>query len=121
VNQQTQITKNKWVVLPDFLAKIEFNKLKKITMYYNLKTAFSDTSMFANSFYLQSYNSAFKGNEDLENNLYHNSGIYYSRFGLYRGIILFSSLNYNKQVKDVRNTVAFDADNQDSSQRINQF
>ena len=35
--------------------------------------------------------------------------------------MLFASLNYNKQIKGVRNTVAFDADNQDPSQRINQF
>jgi hypothetical protein len=35
--------------------------------------------------------------------------------------MFFPSLNYNKQVKGVRNTVAFDVDNQDPSQRINQF
>ena len=121
VNQQTQTTKNKWVVLPDFFAKIEFNKSKKITINYNLKTEFSDASTFANRFYLQSYNSVFKGNEDLENNLFHAARIYYSRFSLYRGIMLFARLNYNKQIKGVRNTVAFDADNQDPSQRINQF
>ena len=121
VNQQTQTTKNKWVVLPDFLAKIEFNKSKKITINYNLKTTFSDASRFANRFYLQSYNSVFKGNETLENNLFHAARIYYSRFSLYRGIMLFASLNYNKQIQGVRNTVAFDVNNLDASQRINQF
>ena len=34
-NQNPTISKNKWVVLPDFLAKIEFNKSKKITINYN--------------------------------------------------------------------------------------
>lgn len=121
VNQQTQTTKNKWVVLPDFSAKIEFNKSKKITINYNLKTSFSDASRFANRFYLQSYNSVFKGNEDLENSLYHNARIYYSRFSLYRGLMLFVNLNYNKQIQGVRNTVAFDVNNTDASQRINQF
>ena len=71
LNKQTALDKNKWVVLPDFLAKIEFNKSKKIQLNYNLKTSFSDASKFANRFYLQSYNSVFKGNENLENNLYH--------------------------------------------------
>ena len=121
VNQQTQTTKNKWVVLPDFLAKIEFNKSKKITINYNLKTSFSDASRFANRFYLQSYNSVFKGNEEIENNLYHAARIYYSRFSLYRGLMLFANLNYNKQIKGVRNTVAFDVNNADPAQRINQF
>ena len=121
VNQQIQTTKNKWVVLPDFLAKIEFNKSKKITINYNLKTSFSNASRFANQFYLQSYNSVFRGNENLENNLYHTARIYYSRFSLYRGLMLFANLNYNKQIKGVRNTVAFDVNNADASQRINQF
>jgi hypothetical protein len=112
LNNQTVLDKNKWVVLPDFLAKIEFNKSKKITINYNLKTSFSDASKFANRFYLQSYNSVFKGNETIENNLFHNARIYYSRFSLYRGLMLFASLNYNKQIRGLRNTVDFNDVNQ---------
>ena len=111
-NQSTQIDKNKWVVLPNFLAKIEFNKSKKITINYNLKTSFSDASKFANRFYLRSYNSVFRGNENIENNLFHNARIYYSRFSLYRGLMLFASLNYNKQIRGLRNTVDFNNINQ---------
>ena len=112
VNQQTRTNKNKWILLPDFLAKIAFNKSKKIQLNYSLKTSFSDASKFANRFYLQSYNSVFKGNENLENNLYHSARIYYSRFSLYRGLMLHASVNYNKQIKGVRNTVAFNGVNQ---------
>jgi hypothetical protein len=112
LNNQTVLENNKWVVLPDFFAKIEFNKSKKIQLNYSLKTSFSDASRFANRFYLQSYNSVFKGNENLENNLYHNARIYYSRFSLYRGLMLFASINYNKQIKGVRNTVDFNDINQ---------
>ena len=112
LNKQTVLDKNKWVVLPDFLAKIEFNKSKKIQLNYNLKTSFSDANKFANRFYLQSYNSVFKGNETLENNLYHNARIRYSRFSLYRGLMLFANLNYNKQIKGVRSVVDFNAINQ---------
>jgi hypothetical protein len=112
LQNQTNLDKNKWVVLPDFLAKIEFNKSKKITINYNLKTSFSDASRFANRFYLQSYNSVFRGNENLENNLFHSARIYYSRFSLYRGLMLFASLNYNKQIRGVRNTVDFNDINQ---------
>ncbi|APZ45815.1 hypothetical protein BW723_05670 [Polaribacter reichenbachii] len=111
-NQSPTIDKNKWVVLPDFLAKIEFNKSKQITINYNLKTSFSDASKFANRFYLQSYNSVFRGNENIENNLYHSARIYYSRFSLYRGLMLFTSLNYNKQIRGVRSTVDFNDINQ---------
>ncbi|WP_298883191.1 carboxypeptidase-like regulatory domain-containing protein [uncultured Polaribacter sp.] len=112
LNNQTQKENYKWIVLPDFLAKIDFNKSKKIQLNYNLKTSFSDVEKFANRFYLQSYNSVFKGNENLENNLYHNARIYYSRFSLYRGLMLFASVNYNKQIKGVRSTVDFNDVNQ---------
>ncbi|WP_405610638.1 carboxypeptidase-like regulatory domain-containing protein [Polaribacter sp. Asnod1-A03] len=112
LDKQTHLENNKWIVLPDFLAKIEFNKSKKITINYNLKTSFSDVEKFANRFYLQSYNSVFKGNETLENNLYHAASIYYSRFSLYRGLMLYARVNYNKQIQGVRNTVDFNDVNQ---------
>lgn len=35
--------------------------------------------------------------------------------------MLFASVNYNKQLQGVRNTVAFDVNNTDPAQRINQF
>jgi hypothetical protein len=112
IAQQNTVRKNKWVLLPDFLAKIEFNKSKKIQLNYGLKTSFSDASRFANQFYLQSYNSVFKGNENLENNLYHSARIYYSRFSLYRGLMININANYRKQVKGVSNTVDFQGINQ---------
>ena len=112
LQNQTNLNENKWVVLPDFLAKIEFNKSKKIELNYSLKTSFSDASKFANRFYLQSYNSVFRGNEEIENNLFHSARIYYSRFSLYRGLMLFANLNYNKQLRGIRNTVDFNDINQ---------
>jgi len=112
VYNQENIKSNKWVVLPDFSAKIKFNKSRKLELDYKLKTSFSDASKLANRFYLQSYNSVFKGNENLENNLYHSARIFYNRFSLYRGLIIFASLNYNKQIRGYRNTVDFNDVNQ---------
>ena len=112
VDQQNKLNQNKWVLLPDFLAKIEFNSSKKIELRYSLKTFFSDASKFVNQFYLQSYNSVFRGNSTLENNLFHSARIYYSRFSLYRGLIMNLSANYSKQIRGVRNTVEFDGINQ---------
>lgn len=118
LNQQNNFNRNKWVLLPDFLAKIEFNKSRKIQINYSLRTSFSDASKFANRFYLQSYNSVFKGNEHLENNLFHTARIYYSRFSLYRGLMMHMSANYSKQIKGVRNTVEFDGVNQFLTNRL---
>jgi hypothetical protein len=118
LNQLTNTSKNKWVLLPDFLAKIEFNKSKKIQINYNLKTSFSDASSFANRFYLRSYNSVFRGNENLENNLFHTARIYYSRFSLYRGLLMNAGINYSKQIKGVRNVVEFSGVNQFLTARL---
>ncbi|GFD78237.1 hypothetical protein KUL118_10990 [Tenacibaculum sp. KUL118] len=111
VNQEEFIDKEKWVLLPDFLLKIEFNKSKKVQLNYNLKTNFSNASQLANRFYLQSYNSVFKGTPILENELYHSAGIRYSRFSLYRGLMLHASANYTKKVQGFRNAVNFDGVN----------
>lgn len=112
INQQNTLIKNKWVVLPDFSLKIEFNKSKKIQINYNLKSNFSNASQLANRFYLQSYNSVFKGNNTLENELLHSARIQYRRFSIYRGLLLTASINYTKKVKGYRNAVDFDGINQ---------
>ena len=112
VNQSTQVHENKWIVLPDFLTKIEFSKSKKIQLNYQLKSSFSDASKFANQFYLRSYNSVFKGNEHLENELYHSANMRYSRFSMYRGIMLYSGIRFTKKVKGIKNDVQFDGVNQ---------
>jgi len=112
VNQEPKLNKHKAVVLPDFLAKIEFSNSKKLQFNYQLKSAFSDASKLANHFYLQSYNSVYKGNENLENELFHTARAYFSRFSMYRGLMLFGSVNYTKKVKGIQNAVQFEETNQ---------
>ncbi len=112
VNQLTETSSQKAVLLPDFLAKIEFSSSKKLQLNYQLKSAFSDASKFANRFYLQSYNTVYKGNENLENELFHSARIFYSRFSLYRGLLFFSAMNYTKKVKGIQNAVQFEGINQ---------
>lgn len=118
IDQLISLNRNKWLLLPDFQTEIEFNKSKKIQLNYRLQTSFVNASQFASRFYLQSYNSVFRGNENLENNLFHSARIYYSRFSLYRGLIMNASVNYSKQLKGVRNTVEFDGVNQFLTSRL---
>ena len=51
VKQKKLLTNDKWVILPDFLLKIEFNNSKKIQLNYNLKSNFSEASKLANRFF----------------------------------------------------------------------
>ncbi len=111
VNQQNVRKTTKWNLLPDFLMKVEFNKSKDISFRYKMKTNFTDITKLTNRFYLQSYNSVFQGNENLENELYHSFNINYSRFSLYRGLIMQINAGYQKKVEGLRNTVEFDGVN----------
>jgi len=112
LNQTTKVVKNKILLLPNFLAEVKFSNSKKIKVKYQLKSSFSDASKLANRFYLQSYNSVFKGNEELENELFHSASIFYNRFSLYRGLMLFSGFNYIKKTKGIQNEIQFEGVNQ---------
>ncbi|TCP28158.1 outer membrane receptor protein involved in Fe transport [Tenacibaculum skagerrakense] len=112
VKQETSLSNKKWVFLPDFSLKIEFNKSKKLQLNYNLKSNFSDVSKLADKFLLKSYNSLFRGNETLENELFHNLGVRYSRLSLFRGLLFTASANYSKKIMGFRNAVKFDGVNQ---------
>ena len=108
LQQEQSLKNNKTVLLPDFSATIKLSNSKKIKLNYQLKSTFSNASKLANRFYLQSYNSVHKGNKNLENELYHTARIYYSRFSLYRGLMLFGGVNYTKKVKGIQNAVHFE-------------
>ncbi|PWI28981.1 hypothetical protein DI383_14025 [Flavobacteriaceae bacterium LYZ1037] len=112
LDQQTNIVKNKVVLLPSFLAKIDITNSKRLQFNYNLKTSFSDASTFANRFNLQSYNSVFKGNENLENELYHVFRLGYRRLGNFRGISVYANASYTKKLHGAENTVNYQDTNQ---------
>lgn len=112
VNQSTIIKKSKWVFLPNMLVGIKLNRSKKVEFRYALKTSFSEGKNFSNRFYLQSYNSIFKGNENLENELYHSSNIQYRSNSLYRGLSLFANINLSKKVFGYVSEVKFNETNQ---------
>ena len=112
INQQSLLKKQKWVALPDFLLKLDFNNSKKIQLYYNLKSNFSNSFALSDRFFLQSYNSVFKGNQNLENELFHNASISYSRFSIYRGLLINAGFSYTKKIKGYSSVVQFDDLNQ---------
>ena len=112
LDQQTNIVKKKVVLLPSFLAKMDITNSKRLQFNYDLKTSFSDASTFANRFNLQNYNSVFKGNENIENELYHVFGLGYRKLSTYRGISIYANARYTKKLHGVENTVNYQSTNQ---------
>lgn len=102
----------KFVALPNFETKIEFDNAKKLDFNYELKTSFSNISKLADRYYLLSYNSVYKGNENLSNELFHQVNLRYSKFSLYKGLRFYMRANYEKKIKGLIESVIYQDVNQ---------
>jgi len=107
IDQTVNTKMNKWVLIPNFNLKVEFSKSKKINFNYGLGTSFSDVSNFAERIFIRSYNSVYQGNSQLENDLFHNLRLLYTRFSLFRGVSVIGNISYRKKIQGVINTVGF--------------
>ena len=111
-NQESTEIKNKLVLLPNLTAKAEFNRSKNLQFNYELKSSFSDASQFANRFYLQSYNSIFRGDTTLENTLKHNFNLRFTKAKGYRGFGIYATANYSKQIEGIVDRINYESINQ---------
>jgi hypothetical protein len=103
--QNNGIKKSKYSLLPNFKAKYSFNKSEKLQFFYELKNSFFNTSQFINNYRLIDYNTVLKGNSSLEYVDYHSARLLYTKFNLYKNIILSGSIGYNKKSKTIKNEV----------------
>lgn len=94
--------KNVW--LPELNIKYELSSAEKIEFDYQLKSGFANVQQYANRLRLASFNQLYRGNEDLENELYHAARLSYSQFNLYKGVYINANLSYTKREKSIRNT-----------------
>ena len=113
IKQEIRTSIKKWVWLPDFSGELKFSGAGKLKLNYNLKSNIVNADRYANRFRLVNYNTVFRGNESLENELYHSANLMYSRFSMFRGLTIFSGVTYNSAIKGVRN--------QTQLQDINQY
>jgi len=98
--------------IESFLGKVKISSSEKINFRYNLKSNFTNASNYTNRMQILSYSAAKIGNENLENQMYHSARLWYTKFSMYRGIILNASINYNKKIKGIKNEVLLNGINQ---------
>lgn len=105
VNQFSEeiVSKQKSVLLPELRLKYEISSSEKLEANYQIKTDFSNVQYYANRLRLISFNQLYRGNEALENQLYHTASLNYSQFNFFKGIYINASLNYTKREKSIRN------------------
>lgn len=99
---------SKGLLLPKLFMEYEFSSGHKLLLNYKLNSNFSDISQFANRLRLQTFNQLFKGNENLENELYHQFSLNYYKFNLFKGTFINAGINYTKRLKSVQNNTLLD-------------
>ncbi|MEO8933028.1 MAG: carboxypeptidase-like regulatory domain-containing protein [Xanthomarina sp.] len=93
---------NKALLLPQFSTKLDFNNSEKINFNYQLHARFPTVDQLASNFVLSSFNTVFKGNSTLENQLYHSASLSYSKFSLFKGLNINVMARYNKKIKQFK-------------------
>lgn len=105
INQNTKIIRNKFSVLPNITAKYSFYKSERLNFNYALKNRFGKTNQLINNYTLLNYNSVYKGNSSLEFTNYHTARLLYTKFQLYKNIIMSGSIGYNKKNEAIKNEI----------------
>jgi len=95
-------------ILPDFETRIQFKKSERLIFRYNMKNAFTDVTSLAEGLVLNNYNSIQYGEPNLQNSLSHNLNLSYFSFNLFNYTNVFATLNYNKNIDQIRSLTNFD-------------
>ncbi|MGY6649547.1 carboxypeptidase-like regulatory domain-containing protein [Wenyingzhuangia sp. IMCC45574] len=89
--------------LPNFNTRIQLKKSQYIVFNYAMQNTFTDVNQLAEAFVFNNYNSLFKGNSELENQLNHNFRLNFFSFNMFNYTNIFAAINYNKKSNQIRN------------------
>ncbi|REG89621.1 TonB-dependent receptor [Winogradskyella sediminis] len=95
-------TFSKNLLLPQFTTKVEFNNSEKLNFKYKLNARFPGINQLANNFILSNFNSVYRGNNQLENQLYHSATLSYYKFSLFKNLNLNVNTSFNKRIKSIK-------------------
>jgi len=113
---EAKFSKNKTLLLPQFTTKIEFNSSEKLNFRYKLNARFPSINRLANNFILNNFNSVFKGDTTLENQLYHTASLRYYKFSLFKNLNINAGVSFNKKIKHFKSVIQLNGINQFSTQ-----
>ena len=99
---ETAETFTKNLFLPQFTTKVEFNNSEKLNFRYRLNARFPGINQLANNFILSNFNSVFRGDNQLENQLYHTASLSYYKFSLFRNLNFNLNTSFNKRVQTIK-------------------
>lgn len=103
---QFDVTKslNKKYLLPEIILNYDIQRSQKINFRYNLKVRFPSVTKLLSNYTITNFNSIYRGNSDLENELYHQFSMYYYKFSMANKLNYNLSLSYRKTNEGIKNT-----------------
>ncbi len=102
INSIKSLDKN--YVLPELSIKYNINRSEKINLLYNLKVRFPSVLRLSNQYTLTNFNSIYQGDDNLENELYHQLNVHYYKFNMFKNLNYNLSINYIKKEKSLKST-----------------
>lgn len=98
-------SKQKLLLLPELDGELKLNSTKRLKFDYKLKTKFANIQNYADHFIIRNFNNLYKGNNDLDNELYHQASLHFSNFNVYNNIFWHVALNYYLKDKNLEEIV----------------
>lgn len=104
----TKKSRSQDLLLPKLDIDIPFSFVEKLSFKYSLESRVPRISDLANRYVLSGFNSIFKGNDALGNELFHNVLVGYNKFSLRRKLQLSLFANYVNKEKHLKNITVLD-------------
>jgi len=102
----TSITKQKNLLLPEVTIGFKSKLKNRVTIKYALKSQFPQITQLASRFTLIDFNTVYLGNQNLENERFHNASINFNRFSIYRNIFYNFSISYRVKEENIKNEIS---------------
>ena len=102
-------------LLPDFYALYQLKKAETLTYNFSFTNTFTDINQLAQGTILSSFNSLFRGNQNLENAISEVHSLRYFKYNMFNFENIFANINYSKRVDAIKTNATFDGINQSST------
>lgn len=96
------VNQDKGVLLPELKIELDDESLIDIAFNYKMNSTFAAAASYANRLRLTSFNSLYRGNEKLENSLYHDFSLSYRDFSMKAGFNYNINVGYIRREKSIR-------------------
>jgi hypothetical protein len=103
--QDTNVIKEDLVFLPNVYARLSFKSSESLRFNYRMQTTFADVTSREDAFVLNSWNSLFGGNRDLDYSRYNTYDLSYFKFSMFSFTNIVARLSYSKRVDAIRNQI----------------